>query len=324
MSGLVKYSEIFNKEFEKYYVPPVPAGLYEPVSYTLSIGGKRIRPLLCLMSCDLCGGDITKALPAAVAVELFHNFTLIHDDIMDVAPIRRGKPTVFNRWGSNAGILSGDAMFAMAFEELAKSASENVGKLTSVLARTAIEVCEGQQLDMDFENMQSVAEDEYIEMIRLKTSVLIAASLKLGAIVAGAGEKTLSEFYTYGEKLGLAFQIQDDWLDTFGDERVFGKKTGGDIIAGKKTYLFVRAYKDADAKLRSKLNETYSSKDIISEEKIRIVKELFEALNIKEKVKDKMNMFFDDAVSVLSPMQISAEAKLFLSDFANKLVNREV
>lgn len=211
-----------------------PAGLYEPISYTLQQGGKRIRPLLTLIATQMFGGDPDKALPAATAIEIFHNFTLLHDDIIDQAPLRRGRDTVYKKWNINTAILSGDTMFAVAYGQLAGSDPQQLPLLMQVFTKTAIEVCEGQQYDIDFENADDVTIDAYLNMIRLKTAVLLAASLKIGALIGGAGHQDAEAIYRFGENMGIAFQLQDDLLDAYGDEAVFGKKTGGDIIANKK------------------------------------------------------------------------------------------
>jgi geranylgeranyl diphosphate synthase type II len=318
------YINTVNDIFKNLYIPDVPYTLYEPVHYTVSLSGKKLRPLLCLISCDACCGEIEQAIPAAISIELFHNFTLLHDDIMDNAPIRRGMPTIFKKWGRDIAILSGDVLFAMAYKELSKSSPEIIQNLLELFSKTAIEVCEGQQYDKDFETQSYVSETEYLNMIRLKTSVLIAASLQMGAIAGGADIETQQKFYQLGIKTGMAFQIQDDLLDAYGDENTFGKKTGGDILANKKTYLFVKSYDDADDKLKNKLNLLYSDNVINNEDKINSVLEIFNVLKIKEKTNLKQHLFFEEALAIIDSINIRLDAKDFIKNFIKDLINRTV
>lgn len=323
MSNSDYYISATNKIFEDLAIPSNPKNLYEPINYTLALSGKRLRPLLCLISCNLCSDNIEKAKHAALALELFHNFTLLHDDIMDQAPIRRGQPTVYKKWDSDTAILSGDAMFAMAYNELSKSSSEHIKQLTTLFSKTAIEVCEGQQYDKDFEKLTNVSEKDYLEMIRLKTSVLIAASLQMGAIAGSADIDLQNKFYNFGIKIGLAFQIQDDFLDTYGNEKKFGKKTGGDITVNKKTYLYVIAHKDANEIQRKKLEQLYSEQSANTQLKIDSVLKIFNELNVENKTKLKLNKYFNEALEIIETMSINNSAKYFLKDFTTKLINRE-
>jgi len=231
----------------------IPAGLYEPIDYVMAAGGKRVRPVLTLMACHLFSDDIGKAVTPALALEIFHNFTLLHDDLMDHADVRRNRPTVHKRWNESAAILSGDAMLILAYRLMCRAQSEILPELLDVFTQTALEVCEGQQYDMDFEQRSDVCIDEYLQMIRLKTAVLLAASLKIGAICGGATRENIESLDRFGISLGLTFQIQDDWLDVYADPDVFGKAIGGDILTGKKTFLLLTAFEKADETTRTKL-----------------------------------------------------------------------
>ena len=240
MKKLTELQSIIEEAITKLDIPQYPADLYEPVKYILSLGGKRMRPALLLMACDLFGGDVEAALSPALAIEVFHNFSLVHDDMMDNAPLRRGKATVHERWGQNAGILSGDVMLVLAYQLMMKVDDRLLRQVLDVFSQTAVGVCEGQQLDMDFEKLQTVGIDEYQNMIRLKTSVLLGGALKIGALIGGADMADAELLYGFGEHLGIAFQLQDDILDVYGDPDKFGKQVGGDIISNKKTYLLIK------------------------------------------------------------------------------------
>jgi geranylgeranyl diphosphate synthase type II len=257
MITLKEIQNLLDKKFSSLKLDGTPPELYAPISYTVSWSGKRIRPVLLLIACDLFGGNTNIASDSAVGLELFHNFTLIHDDIMDNAPLRRGKPTVFKKWDSNIAILSGDTMFALAYKQVIRTKSPFLKKILDVFTQTAVEVCEGQQMDLNFESVDNVSIEEYLNMIRLKTAVLIGASLKIGALIAGADKKNTDIIYKFGENIGMAFQLQDDYLDAFGDEKQFGKKTGGDIIENKKTYLYLKACEISDKKNLKILNDLY-------------------------------------------------------------------
>ena len=263
MYSILDLQDKFNLLIANQVFKKKPHKLYDPIAYTMSHGGKRLRPLLTLLACDLFSGDVEKALYPALAIEVFHNFTLVHDDIMDKAPLRRGKETVYKKWDSNIAILSGDTMFALAYQYALNTDSNLVPKILSVFSQAAIEVCEGQQFDMDFETSPSVSIDEYLEMIRLKTAVLIAVSLQIGAIIGDASEEEIIEMYNFGNNLGMAFQLKDDLLDVYGEQEKFGKKTGGDIVANKKTYLFLKALELCDSDNRQILNDTYNNSGVL-------------------------------------------------------------
>ena len=266
--------------------PTRPAGLYEPIAYALSGGGKRVRPHLTLLACSLYSDEPEKALPAALSVETYHNHTLLHDDLMDGADLRRGRPTVFRKWDANTAILSGDTMLILAFNHLLEGGYPNVAQLLQLLARTAREVCEGQQYDMNFEQRNDVTEAEYIEMIRLKTSVLLACALKMGALVAGAPADQADLLYRFGEQIGLAFQLQDDYLDCYGDPAVFGKQIGGDIASAKKTYLLINA------------------------------------LEIPARCQARISAYYEAAREVFNQLNVDPERKQPLWDFAEKMLHR--
>lgn len=301
-----------------------PKNLYEPIDYILQLGGKRMRPILTLMSADVFSSDYKKALPAALAVEVFHNFTLIHDDIMDDAPLRRGKKTVHEKWNLNTGILSGDAMLILAYQFFENYEPEVFQELAKLFSKTALEVCDGQQLDVDFETRNDVTIDEYIEMIRLKTSVLVAAALKMGAIVAKTDAKNADLIYDFGLNLGLAFQLQDDFLDTFGDPETFGKQIAGDIIENKKTYLYLKALQLADIKDQQKLRFFYNQKLEDNSLKIPEVTRIFELYDIPVLIKVQIESYTQKAFDTLHQMDISTENKENLKNFGLWLMNRTV
>jgi geranylgeranyl diphosphate synthase type II len=300
-----------------------PKELYDPIIYTLSLGGKRIRPLLVLAGCDLYGGNLEEAINAAIGIELFHNFTLLHDDIMDQAPIRRGKETVYKKWNSNVAILSGDTMFALATEYISKTHETILPEVLTTFISTARQVCEGQQYDMNFENREDVSIAEYIRMIRLKTAVLIACSLKLGAIIAGASGDEKKKIYAFGENLGLAFQLQDDLLDTFGEENKFGKEIGGDILARKKTFLYVKALELANESQQEELLRHLADCTIMASEKIRRVKELYRILHIEEMTQAEISVYFSKALECLDQMNADKDGKAELRRFADHLLVRD-
>ncbi len=281
-----------------------PVELYLPVEYSLEMGGKRLRPVLVLTAFNIFSEDISKALPAAIAIEVFHNFTLLHDDIMDKAELRRNRPTVHKKFNENNAILSGDAMAFLSYEFLLENTSERLLDVTRLFSKTAVEVCEGQQYDMDFENRFDVVEDEYLEMIRLKTAVLLGCSLKSGVILAGVDEETSNKFYDYGINLGMAFQLQDDLLDTFGDQDKFGKKIGGDILANKKTYLLIKALELASKEQFEELTRWLKINGCDSDEKISAVKNLYDQIGIKELTKKKIDFYFDKSVQILDGVNI--------------------
>jgi geranylgeranyl diphosphate synthase type II len=289
----------------------------------LSLGGKRLRPVLLLMSNEMYGGDFQLAMPAAVAVEMFHNFTLLHDDIMDKAPTRRAQQTVHEKWNNDTAILSGDAMFVQSMRELMKCDERSRTEVFNLFLRTALEVCEGQQLDMNFETRNDVTIEEYISMIRLKTAVLIAASLKIGARIAGASYDEQEKIYSFGENIGIAFQLHDDLLDMYGDHKKTGKQTGGDIVANKKTFLFIKAIELADTSHKSELQNILSNKHLLPEIKIKTVKNIFDLLGIKQHSEQLINEYFAKAFSVLDQIKIVGERKKGLREYVSAIHGRE-
>jgi geranylgeranyl diphosphate synthase type II len=301
-----------------------PKNLYEPIDYIIKLGGKRMRPILTLMAADIFSEGYKKAMPAALAVEVFHNFTLIHDDIMDDAPLRRGKVTVHEKWDINTGILSGDAMLILAYQYFENYEPMVFQKLAQIFSKTALEVCDGQQLDVDFETRNDVTIDEYINMIRLKTSVLVAAALKMGAIVAETSDENANLIYDFGLNLGLAFQLQDDYLDTFGDPETFGKQIGGDIIENKKTYLYLKSLEIANEVDRGKLQFFYNQKLKDNSVKITEVTRIFEVNDIPVLIKEQIKSYTDKAFRTLSSMNISQDKQQGLKDFGLWLMNRSV
>lgn len=301
-----------------------PKNLYEPIDYILEIGGKRIRPVLTLIASDIFSGDYTKAMPAALAVEVFHNFTLVHDDIMDDAPLRRGHKTVHEKWDINRGILSGDAMLILAYQYFENYNPVVFQKLAKLFSKTALEVCDGQQLDVDFETRNDVTIEEYIKMITLKTSVLVAAALKMGAIVAEANEDQAQLLYNYGLNLGIAFQLQDDYLDTYGNPETFGKQIGGDIIENKKTYLYLKALEVANDSDKKKLSTLYNEKQKNIPEKISTVSAIFSENNIPSHTHQLIEYYTNKSFESLANLNISDTAKKGLRLFGENLMSRKV
>ncbi|MCK9612566.1 MAG: polyprenyl synthetase family protein [Bacteroidales bacterium] len=323
MKAFETYLQLINSKIDQLQLDKTPKELYEPIAYSLKIGGKRLRPLLTILSCEMFGGQVIKALPAAVAIEIFHNFTLVHDDIMDVAPMRRGKETVYKKWNTNIGILSGDAMLAKAFELLTELETKHVKPVVKLLSDVAILVCEGQQLDMNYEHMENISISRYLSMIKLKTAALVAASLKAGALIAEAPANDCKEIFKFGESLGMAFQLQDDILDVFGDEEKFGKKSGGDIIARKKTYLYLKANEVARGKIKKELQYYYSKSDIDNKVKIAAVSEIYYQLGIMKYAEKEMNNYFKQAKLHLDNIKLPEKNKKKLSALAAKLMVRE-
>ena len=300
-----------------------PSELYEPIGYTLSQGGKRLRPLLVLLGCDLFDGDIEKAINPAIGIEIFHNFTLLHDDIMDKAPIRRGLETVYKKWNTNIAILSGDAMFITAYKYLTKADVNLLPELLKLFNKTAIEVCEGQQFDMNFETLKDVSIDDYLGMIRLKTAVLLGCSLKTGAIIAGASEEDLNNIYDFGVNIGIAFQLKDDLLDVYSDVEKFGKVTGGDIVTNKKTFLYLKAFELAKAERLSHLEKFFSLDEADSDIKINGVKAIYNELEIEAITIAEMQSYYDKALYNLNQINVPEERKKNLLSFAGQLMKRE-
>lgn len=321
MYNLEELQKLINERIKKEDFDKEPSLLYKPIKYTLDTGGKRIRPALVLLACNVFLNNIESAIMPAIGLEIFHNFTLLHDDIMDNADVRRNKPTVHNKWNDNIAILSGDAMFIKAYDYFLNNEFLNFKEVLRVFNKTAIEVCEGQQYDMNFENRTDVTEQEYIEMIRLKTSVLIAAALKIGALIGGADNKNANLLYEFGINIGLGFQLQDDMLDTFGNEEIFGKRIGGDIIANKKTYLLIKAIENADSKTKKNIEKMLEFTSD-NNKKIKEVKSIYEKLNVLKLTQDKIADFYKIAINALSNADISVDAKDELIKFAQKLIKR--
>ena len=301
-----------------------PPALYAPIAYIMEQGGKRLRPLLTLLACDLFEGDIKDALYPALAVEVFHNFTLVHDDIMDKAPLRRGKETVYKKWNADIAILSGDTMFAMAYQYTLKTKTSLVPAILEVFSKAAIEVCEGQQMDMDFEREETVSIESYLNMIRLKTAVLLGASLEIGAVVAQASPKQVKAIYDFGIALGMAFQLKDDLLDVYGNQDDFGKMSGGDIAANKKTYLMLNALQQADNQTKARLNWLYQpDNNIEKSSKINEVKAIFAHLNVQAEVEKVMHTYYQQAVNILNDIEADQMKKDELAAFASFLYSRD-
>lgn len=302
--------------------PKKPEGLYEPIEYVLSMGGKRLRPTLLLMTYGLYKDDINHATPAAVGIETYHNHTLLHDDLMDHADMRRGKPTVHKKWNDNTAVLSGDTMLIMAFRHIMQCQCQHQAEALDLFARTAQEICEGQQYDVNFETRTDVTEDEYIEMIRLKTSVLLACATKMGALLAGAPETDTEVLYRFAERVGLAFQLQDDYLDVYGDPAVFGKKIGGDILCGKKTYLLINAYQRADEATKAQLLTLIDNNSMEAEAKIKAVTDIYNALDIPALTRAAINRFYDEAHNELRKLSLPESQWSVLWDYATSLLGR--
>lgn len=322
MQSLETLQQKISQAFAELTFPPAPSRLYEPIAYTLSHGGKRLRPLLTLAACDLLGGNVDEALHLAVGIELFHNFTLIHDDLMDNAMLRRGKETVYRKWNGNVAILSGDALFAMANRQMLITRPEVVPAIMDLFNHTALQVCEGQQYDMDFEDREQVSLQEYMEMIRLKTAVLLAASLKTGALIAKASPKQAYTLYAFGISIGLAFQLTDDLLDVYADQETFGKMTGGDIIAGKKTFLYVKAM-ELPGTEASSFNRLYGSTTLNPEEKIKSVKAVFDRLEIGRHTRDAISLHWQQALKHAASLELPDEQIRPLLTYCASLMNRE-
>lgn len=300
-----------------------PQSLYEPVKYALSMGGKRIRPSLMLMAYNMFNDDPESILPTACAIETYHNYTLLHDDLMDNAAMRRGMPTVHVKWDANTAILSGDSMLVLAFQRMMQCAPDKLKPVLDLFTETSLEIGEGQQYDMDFESRTDVTEDEYIEMIRLKTSVLLACSLKLGAIQAGAPAADADNLYKFGELMGLAFQLQDDYLDVYGDPAVFGKAIGGDILCNKKTYMLINAYNRAGDDMRGELTRWVTAEEFDPAEKIAAVTAIYDKVGIKELAEQKINYYFDQSRKYLAAVNVPDERKAVLAGYTDKMMKRK-
>ena len=324
MQLLEKYSSSLDIVLQKRNIVKDPIQLYGPIDYILSLGGKRLRPILTLMTCDFFSGTYEKAMDAALAVELFHNFSLIHDDIMDNAPLRRGNTTVHEKWDINTGILSGDAMLILAYQYFENYEPVMFRDLAKLFSKTALQVCEGQQYDVDFETRDDVVLSEYITMIDYKTAVLIGAAMKMGAIVAGASESCKDAIYEFGRNLGIAFQLQDDYLDAFGDPKTFGKQVGGDIIPNKKTFLYLTAFESGTKSQKDELMHLFSINPIDPTDKIATVTSIFETSGASEAIQQEINAYTQQANTILDSIKISSEKKQNLREFGNWLMKRKV
>ena len=323
MYSIEALQNIIDKAVKETTYPSEPKELYEPIAYLMSLGGKRLRPALVLMATDLFGRDVKDALAPALAIELFHNFTLMHDDIMDKAPLRRGKPTVHAKWSESVAILSGDVMFVKAYKMMIQVRSEILADVLEVFNETAIGVCEGQQIDMNFENRNVVEVGEYLEMIRLKTAVLVGGALKIGALIGDASKQEANILYQFGENLGIAFQLQDDILDVYGDPLKFGKQVGGDIISNKKTFLLIKALELAKGDDLTELKKWIAKKDFNTEEKVNAVRNIYDKIGIKDLSENLMQSYAQQALDNLEKINASKESKSILLDFADMLVKRE-
>ena len=300
-----------------------PKSLYDPIEYVLAAGGKRIRPSFVLMAYNLFHDDVDRILPVATALETYNNYTLLHDDLMDKADMRRGRPTVHKKWDDNTAILSGDTMLVLAYEHLAKCDTKYLKPALDLFTETALEVSEGQQFDMEFETRNDVAEEEYIEMIRLKTSVLLACALKMGAVVAGASDADANALYAFGEKVGLAFQLQDDLLDVYGDPKVFGKAIGGDITSNKKTFMLINAFNRADAETRAELERWTTATEFDPAEKIAAVTEIYNRLGIDKLAEQRIKEYFEQSRQHLDELSVSDDRKAVLREYTERMMNRK-
>lgn len=303
-------------------LPAKPANLYEPIRYTLALGGKRMRPLLTLMGAGLFSDDVRNALPAAKAIELFHNFTLLHDDIMDQAPLRRGQPSVHVKWNTSIAILSGDVMYTEAFRQAALSPKTLLPEVLGIFTQTALEVCEGQQHDVDFESQEDVRISDYMEMIRLKTAVLLAASLQIGALCGNASAEEAKRLYDFGVHVGIAFQLQDDILDVFADSEKFGKTTGGDIVSNKKTYLLLKAFELANRYQKEELQHWLLLPASQAKEKVEGVKALYDQLGVRKAAEEEMEKQYANGIAALETVNAGPERKAVLKQFADELMVR--
>ena len=319
-----KYSDALVAHLANKVTLKEPASLYEPIDYILTLGGKRLRPVLTLMSADFFGGNYKQALDASLAVEMFHNFSLVHDDIMDNAPLRRGHQTVHEKWDVNTGILSGDAMLILAYQLFETYEPKVFMQLAVLFSKTALEVCEGQQYDVDFETRNDVTISEYIKMIEYKTAVLIGASLQMGAIIAEASQSCQEKIYAFGKNLGIAFQLQDDYLDAFGNPLTFGKQVGGDIIANKKTFLYLTALQKSTPAEAQELSSLFASMPKNPSNKITAVKEIFVCSGAAKATEDEIARYTNTSISLLQDIKISQQHKDTLKSFADFLMNRNV
>jgi geranylgeranyl diphosphate synthase type II len=323
MYNIESLAEIIDKGMRSLSIPEEPKQLYEPIRYTLASGGKRIRPILVLAANNLFSQSVDKALFSAIAIEVFHNFTLIHDDIMDNAMLRRNQPTVFSKWGLNNAILSGDAMNILAYQLIARTDKESLSPVFNVFNEIALGVCDGQQMDLNFESSHYVTQDEYIRMIELKTAILISGALKIGAIIGNASHSDTNNLGEFGRNLGLAFQLQDDLIDTFGDSKTFGKVIGGDIVANKKTFLTVKAFSLAKGTSLELLNSYFKLDNIDPVQKVKDVTNIYNELGIKEITEAKIKEYFNNAMNSLDAVKVSSDNKNTLTCIANMIMGRD-
>lgn len=315
--------KIVNRSLSEISYPDKPENLYEPIRYVMSLGGKRIRPVMLLLVYNMYGKDIDEALKVAMALEIYHNYTLLHDDLMDNADMRRGHATVHKRWNTNTAILSGDTMLVLAYKYLISAKTDCVDELARIFTQTAIEIGEGQQYDMNFENRLDVTEAEYLEMIRLKTSVLIAGAAKMGAIIGGAPREDAESLYKFGEMIGMAFQLQDDYLDVYGDPAVFGKKIGGDILCNKKTYLLIKALSNADGPTREELLRWLTAKQFDPAEKIRAVTDIYNRLGVADDVMALIDKYFERSKGLFDEVSLPYDRKREVWRFVSSLIGRK-
>ena len=323
---MIEYQNQIEQALKNKKYGSVPRELYEPIEYIMSLGGKRLRPVLVFVGCDFFNGDTTKALHPVIAIELFHNFTLVHDDLMDKAPLRRNQSTVHKKWNDSTAILSGDTMLVRAYQELCKSDMVLLPKLLELFSDTAIKVCEGQQLDMNYEKLQKVSIVQYMKMIELKTAVLLGGSLKMGALIAGADEKNAQNLYDFGKHIGIAFQLQDDFLDVYADAEKFGKQKGGDIVANKKTYLLLKAMEMAENNryMKEELQQWVNAPHFNENEKIEAITSIYNFLNIPEFAHTEMKKHYNMALTFLNEISINEIKKQKLIAFTDSLMVREV
>ena len=314
------YYKLIESAIKELHFNGQPVSLYEPANYMMSLGGKRIRPILTLMSCKMFDGDINIAIQPAVSMEVFHNFTLVHDDFMDNAAMRRGKKTVHEKWNAPTAILAGDVMLVLAYKLLSESSGSKMPEMIGLFNETAIKVCEGQQLDMEFQGKDEISIEEYIDMIGLKTAALLAGCLKMGAIIAGADKKEADLIYTFGYTLGISFQIQDDLLDSFGDPKTFGKSIGGDIVENKKTFLAIKARELAPPAVRIKLDELATERDYVK--KVELILTIYEQLGVKHVTRDLSEKYYAEALACLDKIDVPEDAKKELRQLAGELLNR--
>ena len=323
MKTIPELQDLIKAEISKLHFGDKPKNLYDPISYIMSLGGKRMRPLLVLLAYQFKKNDVESAITPALAVEVFHNFTLMHDDIMDKAPLRRGQATVHEKWDENVAILSGDTMLVKAYELMLQIDPKLLPEALRLFNKTAVEVCEGQQIDMNFELRREVSVEEYIDMIRLKTAVLLGFSLELGALMAGFSESDRAQIYDLGVNMGIGFQLMDDLLDVYGDQEKFGKQVGGDIVTNKKTYLLISALNKAAAEQIDVLNEWLSREQFDVQEKVAAVKSVYDQIGIKEMTTTKMNEYFDRSFEILDNLDADQNGKEALRQFALALMKRE-